>query len=109
MECTPENSGDDKRTRLAIFLTGIRNLPNTDATNDIPLPEGGTLENVAESLQVTLAGTSVSVEFGGRHAVFVGLDQINVILPAEFAGRGTVDLVVSSGAQVSNTVQVTIQ
>ena len=34
---TPENPGDDKRTRLAIFLTGIRNLPNTDPANDIPL------------------------------------------------------------------------
>lgn len=106
---TPEIPGDDKRTRLAIFLTGIRNLPNTDKANDIPLPGGGTLINVAESLRVTIDGRSVPVEFGGRHPVFAGLDQINVILPAELAGRGTLDLVVSSGSQVSNTVQVTIQ
>ena len=106
---TPENPSEDKRTRLAIFLTGIRNLPNTDPTNDIPLSEGATLVNVAESLQVTLDGVPVPVEFGGRHPVFVGLDQINVLLPEEFAGRGTVDLVVSSEGQVSNTVQVTIQ
>lgn len=106
---TPENPGDDKRTRLAIFATGIRNLPNTDRNNDIRLSDGSTLVNVAESLRVTIAGTSVPVEFGGAHSFFSGLDQINVLLPAEFAGRGTVDLVVSSGAQVSNTVQVTIQ
>ena len=106
---TPENPGDDKRTRLAIFLTGIRNLPNTDPTNDIPLPEDGTLVNVAESLQVTLDGAPVPVEFGGRHPVFAGLDQINVLLPEQFAGQGTVDLVVSAEGQVSNTVQVTIQ
>ena len=106
---TPENPGDDKRTRLAIFLTGIRNLPNTDPANDIPLAEGGTLLNVAESLQVTLDGAPVTVEFGGRHPVFAGLDQINVVVPEGFAGRGTVDLVVSAEGQLSNTVQVTIE
>ncbi|MGH7751546.1 MAG: hypothetical protein ACREN5_01915, partial [Gemmatimonadales bacterium] len=106
---TPQNPGDDKRTRLSIFLTGIRNLPNPDTTNDIRLADGSTLANLAESLTVTIGGTAVAVEFAGRHSVFLGLDQINVVLPAELAGRGTLDLVVRAASQSSNTVQVTIQ
>jgi len=106
---TPEIPGEDKRTRLAVFATGIRNLPNTDTKNDLALPGGGTLVNVAESLTVTVGNVSVPVEFAGAHPVFQGLDQINVILPAQLAGRGTVDVVVLAGSLISNLVQVTIQ
>lgn len=106
---TPENGSDDKRTRLAIFLTGVRNAPNTDPANDVTLPGGGKLINVAESVTVTVAGISVPVEYAGRQPTFMGLDQINVILTPELAGRGSVDLVVQAASQVSNTVKVTIQ
>lgn len=106
---TPQNPGDDKRTRLAIYLTGVRNAPNTNAGNDLRLPTGEVLVNVAESVTVTIGGSQATVEFAGRHTVWIGLDQINVIVPAELAGRGTVDLIVRAGTVSSNTVQITIQ
>ncbi len=86
---TPSTSGDDKRTRLSIYLTGIRNAPG--------LPG---------SVRVTIGGQSVGVEFAGPQPNFVGLDQINVLVPPALANAGILNLQVKIGDAVSNVVQV---
>lgn len=63
------------------------------------------LTNVA----ATIGGTPVSVQFAGAQGDFVGLDQLNLLLPKSLAGRGEVDLVVTADGKVANTLRVNIK
>ena len=68
---------------LVIYGTGIRRIPAANP-NDA--------NGVAEALSVTLQGVPLTVAYAGPAPGFVGLDQINVILPPEAAGLGIVKL-----------------
>jgi uncharacterized protein (TIGR03437 family) len=90
---TGANGGCDKRTRLAIFGTGMY-LAAADAT------------------QVTLhdsAGNDwpLGVEYVGPTQT-PGLDQINVVLPTDLTASGTAQLTVGVGGAVSNQVSVVL-
>ena len=47
--------------------------------------------------------------FAGPQSQFVGLDQVNVIIPASLRGRGTLDVRVSAAGSTSNAVSIAIQ
>ncbi len=64
---------------LVLYGTGIRRLPAANP-NDA--------NGVAEALSLTLQGVPLSVAYAGPAPGFVGLDQINAILPPEMAGLG---------------------
>jgi len=76
------------QTYLILYGTGIR---NRRAITDV---------------SVSVGGLSAQVTFAGAQEQFVGLDQVNVLLPKELAGRGTVDLTVSVNSVPANTVQL---
>jgi len=84
---------------LILFGTGLRNAPD-------PNPSDG--NGVAESLQASFGGVSAPVAFAGAQGGFVGLDQINLQIPAGLAGRGVVNLVITVNGRAANTVQVRI-
>jgi uncharacterized protein (TIGR03437 family) len=56
---------------------------------------------------VTVGGVSATVLFAGRTPGYVGLDQINVTIPAGI--KGNVQAVASSGGRTSNSVTLAIQ
>jgi uncharacterized protein (TIGR03437 family) len=58
--------------------------------------------------QVTVGGITAAISFAGRAPGFVGLDQINIQIPAGVSGAA-VPVVVSSGGRTSNTVTLAIQ
>jgi uncharacterized protein (TIGR03437 family) len=58
--------------------------------------------------QVTVGGAPAMVTFAGRAPGFVGLDQINIQIPAGITGAA-VPVVASSGGRTSNTVTLAIQ
>ncbi len=94
---TPQNSGNDKRTRIAVFATGLRFAGNPSRD-----PTAG---NVAIEVQARdSAGKSYEVEYAGSAPGFFGLDQINLILPAEADGAGVISLAIAAGDSLSNTV-----
>lgn len=107
--------GFDTRTRVSFFATGISSaVVNTDLGNDVLLTNGQMLPNLAESVKVeaqTSDGTIVAlpIEYAGPQGVLSGLDQITVMLPAQLAGAGTVQLTVVVGDTRSNSVTVVIQ
>jgi uncharacterized protein (TIGR03437 family) len=107
-------TSQDKRTRLTIFTTGLSNgVANTSTSNDLTVL-GVPLFNLAESVRVearTQSGTvyNLTVEYAGKQNSSPGLDQVNVILPAELKGAGTVELTVITGSLRSNTATVTIK
>ncbi len=94
---TPQNSGDDKRTRIAVFATGLRFAGNPSRDPD--------QENVAIQVQARdSSGNSYDVEYAGSAPGFFGLDQINLILPAEADNAGVISLAIAAGDTLSNTV-----
>jgi len=84
---TPQN-GADPRTRLAVYGTGIRNAKTVTAT---------ATDSSANRYNLT-------VEFAGAAPGFSGLDQVNVIVPADLDGAGAVSLSISTEDATSNIV-----
>ena len=84
--------GDDQRTRLAVYGSGWRRADEVSAK---VIANGG-------------QETELDVEFAGEAPGFFGLDQANVVLPAELDGAGSVSLVVAADSAESNPVTFTI-
>ena len=83
---------------LVLFLSGIRNA--TDANGD---------GSVHESLRVLIGGNEVAPIYAARQAEFVGLDQVNVVVPRSLIGRGIVSVSVNgTGFGSSNVVDIEI-
>lgn len=107
--------GLDMRTRLTLMATGISSgVGNTDTNNDIWQPNGQTLPNLAESVVVearTSNGTIVNlpVEFAGQQGALSGLDQVNVIVPPQLAGAGSIEITIVAGGVRSKPVTVIVQ
>jgi hypothetical protein len=108
---TAENLGSDKRTRLALFAAGVSgNAANIDTTNDINV-SGITVANLAESVVVECRMSSgmlinLPVEFAGASAGMIGIDQVNVRLPADLSGAGVVGLTLIIRGQRSNSASI---
>jgi uncharacterized protein (TIGR03437 family) len=82
------------------------------ATDVVALELFGTGIRKASSLAAvtaTIGGLAADVFFAGPHALYVGLDQVNVIVPRSLAGRGVVDVEIKVDGLAANTVTVTIQ
>jgi uncharacterized protein (TIGR03437 family) len=61
------------------------------------------------AVRVVIGGVEVQPEYAGEAPGYVGLDQINVIVPRSLAGRGEVDLVLRAEGVATNTVRVRIK
>ena len=85
---TPEQIGDDKRTRLALFGTGFRFAPELQA-----------IVTIEDGRQFFLP-----LEYYGPAPGFFGLDQANLVLPAELDCAGTVEVAVATPEFRSNDV-----
>ena len=73
---------------LVLYGTGLRNTM--------------TLGNVG----VKIGSTTLPVQYAGPHGTFVGVDQVNVLLPRALAGSGAVDLILTAEGKPANTVKV---
>lgn len=76
---------------LVLFGTGIR------------------FRSALSSVTATIGGMPVSVQYAGPQGNFVGLDQINILLPGNLAARGEADLVLTVDGKASNTVRINIK
>lgn len=72
---------------LTLFGTGLRNLS-------------------AQDIRLEVNGVSLPVEFLGAHSYFVGLDQINVRVPASLRGAGEASLLLRMGTFAVNAGQL---
>src|SRR5207244_9913375 len=80
---TAANATCDKRTRLAIYGTGLR------------LAAAGTVKAVVTDS--TGKSWQLGVEYAGA-ASSPGLDQINVVLPADLNASGVLTLTIAAGS-----------
>jgi uncharacterized protein (TIGR03437 family) len=72
----PDVSRTDERIFLVLYLSGVRNAP--DSNRD---------DNVNESIHVLLNEYELEPYYVGAQRVLAGLDQINVQIPAAFLGQ----------------------
>ena len=76
---------------LVLYTTGVRY--RSDVSN----------------VSATIGGAAAQVKFAGAQGTFVGLDQVNVLIPRSLAGRGDVDVELRVDGQIANTVRVNIR
>lgn len=81
-------SGD--QVFLSLYGTGIRGAM--------------ALQNVT----CTIGGEATPAVFAGPQGTFNGLDQVNIQIPSDLAGRGVVNVVLSVDGQLSNTVTIAV-
>lgn len=83
---------------LVLFVSGIRNAADVNGDG-----------NLNESFKVLIGGVEATVLAATRQPNFVGLDQINAIIPSSLVGRGQVDVsVIGLGYNASNVVKIEI-
>ena len=99
---TPQNSGSDLRTRLAIYCTGLRYAGNPTQDSSVT----NVAANVTASGRDTAGNQyNFTVEYaGGSDPAFPGLDQVNIVLPAQLDGAGVVSFSITAEDGTSNTV-----
>ncbi|MGH9839123.1 MAG: DUF4394 domain-containing protein [Blastocatellia bacterium] len=89
----------EKPSWLILFTTGLRHVPGAN-------PNDG--NGVAEGVQVTIQNANASVTWAGPVQGLSGLDQVNVIIPPELAGAGTVGVKLTVNGKTSNVATVRI-
>ena len=61
------------------------------------------------AVTASIGGVSAEVLFAGPHGLYVGLDQVNLLLPRSLAGRGEVDLALVVGGKAAKIVRINIR
>jgi len=104
----PNGPGNPERIGnvLQVYATGLGESSPAVATG-AAAPGAPPSTNVNPP-QVTIDGKAASAVFSGRAPDAAGLDQINVVIPAGVTTGSPVPLVLTAGANVSNTVTVYI-
>ncbi|MEJ7711493.1 MAG: hypothetical protein WKF84_16910 [Pyrinomonadaceae bacterium] len=103
-----EPTGNERNSRLMLFATGISHASlNTNPDNDVRIGDR-VLINLAESVAVearTADGrvTQLAVEYAGPQGTYLGLDQINVVIPQELREIDRVELTLIVGERRSNS------
>jgi uncharacterized protein (TIGR03437 family) len=54
-------------------------------------------------------GLATPVLYAGAQGELVGLDQVNVSLPRNLMGRGSVNLTLTVDGKATNSVQISVQ
>ncbi|MFN0119203.1 MAG: hypothetical protein ACKV2V_01735 [Blastocatellia bacterium] len=73
---------------LVLFGTGFRKVTQMSA------------------ITVTIGGVNAEALFAGAQGGFIGLDQLNIRVPRQLAGRGDVDVVISINGAEANTLKL---
>ena len=93
-------------TVVQIFCTGLGPVRNQPATG-APAPSGP-LATTTLTPTVTIGGVPASVPFAGLTPGFVGLYQVNALVP-QTVGMGAAPVTISIGDVLSNTVTMAVK
>ena len=74
---------------LLLYTTGVR---NRSALSNVSATIGG--------------GTALPALYASAHFTYVGVDQVNILLPRTLATRGDVDVILSVDGKTANTVKI---
>lgn len=62
-----------------------------------------------QSVSVSVGGTFLQALYAGAQGSFIGLDQVNVLLPGNLSGRGEVEVVLTVDGKTANTVKISLK
>jgi uncharacterized protein (TIGR03437 family) len=95
---------------LSRFVTAPIDLgPDTDQLFLILYGTGFRGRTSLSTVTATIGGTSAMVAFADVAPGFIGLDQVNLLIPRSLAGHGEVDVVLTVDGKVANTVKINIK
>ena len=83
--------------------------PASDQAFLILFGTGLRFRSALTSVSATIGGDNARVDFAGPQGSFVGLDQLNILLPRTLVGRGDADVVLMVDGQKANTVKANIK
>lgn len=81
----------DDQVILQLFGTGLRHASSSS------------------NVSATIGGQNATVLYSGAQGTYAGLDQVNVAIPQNLAGAGSVGVVVQVDGRVTNTVIIQIK
>ncbi|MBI4443384.1 MAG: IPT/TIG domain-containing protein [Acidobacteria bacterium] len=99
---SPERIGNT----LQVFATGLGDT-NPSVTTGASAPSEPLSHNINPPT-ATIDGVPAPVSFSGRSPGYVGLDQVNVVIPAGVSTGRPVPLVITAGPNSGNTVTVNV-
>jgi uncharacterized protein (TIGR03437 family) len=94
-------------TVLQIFCTGLGPVTNQPATG--AASPGSALAWTTTKATVTIGGVAADVSFSGLTPGFVGLYQVNALVPPGSAKGGAVPVTIAIGGVLSNSVTIAVQ
>ena len=103
-QSSPVKAGD----AVVIYCTGLGEV-SPAVPSGFAAPAAEPLSRTVAPVSVTIAGAKATVLYAGLAPGFVGLYQVNAIVPETGAPTGLVDVTVSAGEQQSPPVKMGIQ
>jgi uncharacterized protein (TIGR03437 family) len=70
---------------------------------------GTGIRGAGSNVTVAIQGINAPVAYAGPQGATPGLDQVNVLLPPQLTGSGTVDIVLTAASKAANVVNIAIQ
>jgi uncharacterized protein (TIGR03437 family) len=110
---------DGKQSPVDVFAAD----PSTGALSAVPIDLGPESDRVylilyatgirfrssLSALQAVIGGVNAPVIFAGAQGGYVGLDQVNVLIPRSLAGRGDATVQLTVDGKPSNSVRIRIR
>jgi uncharacterized protein (TIGR03437 family) len=94
-------------TTILIYCTGLGPVTNQPATGS-PAPSSPLAETTNQPT-VSIGGVTATVSFSGLAPGYVGLYQVNALVPAGVAAGSAVPMTISIGGATSNTATIVVQ
>jgi len=101
----PATSGS---TTILIYCTGLGAVSSNQPATGAPASTTD-LAHTSTMPTVSIGGISETASFSGLAPGFVGLYQVNALVPAGIAGNSAVPVTISIGNVTSNTVTIAVQ
>jgi len=83
--------------------------PATDQVYLVLYGTGLRLRSALSNVKATIGGVTATVAYAGAQPNFIGLDQVNVLIPRALIGRGEVEVILTVDGQTANAVRVNIK
>ena len=81
----------------------------TDQTFLLLYGTGFRYRSQLSNVTATIGGVTLPVQYAGPQGTYVGLDQLNILLPKSLTGRGEVDVIITVDNKQANKLKVRIQ
>jgi uncharacterized protein (TIGR03437 family) len=95
-------------TYILIYCTGLGAVKDNQPATGAPASLTAQAET-ATTPTVTIGGVTANVSFSGLAPGYVGLYQVNALVPAGVAAGSAVPVAISMGDVSSNTVTIAVQ